>query len=52
MQFEQELCNMNAYLMDEDFLEENEFEMPPSLENTNSSSTAGSEFNWNKESLI
>ena len=52
MQIEQELCNMNEYLMDEDFLDDTDFEMPPSLGITNSNSTAGSEQQWNKESLI
>lgn len=51
LQFEQELLNLNEYLKDEDFLDESDFEMPPLLGNTNSSSTAGSDFQWNKESF-
>ena len=44
---------MNANLMDQDFLDDDaEFEMPPSLGNTNSSSTAGSDFQWSKETLV
>ena len=43
---------MNEYLMDEDFLNDAHFEMPPSLANTNSSSTAGSDFQWNQKSLV
>ena len=43
MQIEQELCNMNEYLMNEDFLDDTDFEMPPSLGITSSNSTAGSD---------
>ena len=52
MQFEQELCNLNELLMDEDYLDDTDFEMPPSLGNTNSNSTAGSDFQWKEASLI
>lgn len=38
--------------MDEDFLDETDFEMPPSLGNTNSTSTAGSEFQSKEQSLL